>query len=100
MPARIQRIDDILTSLEAGDFKLRVRVLEAERAARRSGILQMATLNTVAAVGLLNIGVTLATNGATTPANAAFVLGSAFSAYVVWQMRRVKLLDKFEKKLM
>jgi hypothetical protein len=99
MPARVQRIDDILTSLEAGDFKLRVRVLEAERAARRSGILQLATMNTVAAVGLLNIGVTLAMNGTTAPANAAFVLGSAFSAYVVWQMRRVKLLDSFEKKL-
>lgn len=40
MPRRIQRIDTVVEQLESGDLKLRVRVLEAERAARRAGIMQ------------------------------------------------------------
>ncbi len=41
MPSRIARIDATLAQLEAGDLKLRVRVLEGERAARRAGVLQV-----------------------------------------------------------
>ncbi|MCO5610145.1 hypothetical protein L7F22_064380 [Adiantum nelumboides] len=63
MPMRIQRIDDLLQQLEAGDFKLRVRVLEAERAARRASVLQTATVYAVAAGTLLNVGVSLTGQG-------------------------------------
>jgi hypothetical protein len=38
-------------------------VLEAERAARRAGVLQIATLQAVAAAGLLNLGAELALAG-------------------------------------
>jgi len=47
---------------------------QAERAARRASILQMATINAVAAVGLLNIGVTLsAAQGITVVSNGSFL---------------------------
>lgn len=38
---RVAHMDAFITDLENGDVKLRVRVLEAERAARRAGILQV-----------------------------------------------------------
>jgi hypothetical protein len=41
VPQRVARIDSTLAQLESGDLKLRVRVLEAERAARRSGVVQV-----------------------------------------------------------
>jgi predicted unusual protein kinase regulating ubiquinone biosynthesis (AarF/ABC1/UbiB family) len=40
-PQRIARAEKILSQLESGELKLRTRVLEAERAARRQGILQV-----------------------------------------------------------
>lgn len=126
MPLRVQRVDEVIRQLEAGDLKLRVRVLEvvqfwappswrecqnfkmfnldnftiefssaewdgsqnckgwwenvlgvipqAERAARRASIMQMATINVVSAVGLLNIGVTLsAAQGITAVSNGSFL---------------------------
>jgi hypothetical protein len=41
MPLRVQRMDSLLAAMEAGELKLRVRVLEAERAARRAGVMQV-----------------------------------------------------------
>ncbi|KDO50943.1 hypothetical protein CISIN_1g006291mg [Citrus sinensis] len=35
MPYRVQRIEEVVNQLEAGDLKLRVRVLESERAAKK-----------------------------------------------------------------
>ncbi|KAJ0113551.1 hypothetical protein Patl1_01815 [Pistacia atlantica] len=59
MPSRVQRIEEFVKQLEVGDLKLRVRVLESERAARKSSILQMATIYTVFGGTLLNLGVHL-----------------------------------------
>lgn len=47
MPGRVQRIDATLGLLESGDLKLRVRVLEAERAARRAGVIQARVLRSL-----------------------------------------------------
>lgn len=41
---RVEKIDDVVQQLKAGDLKLRVRALELERAARRSSILQVCTI--------------------------------------------------------
>lgn len=49
------------------------RVLQAERSARRAGVLQVATLNMVAAGSLLNLGITLSGQGASGLATASFV---------------------------
>eukprot|EP00898_Chlorokybus_atmophyticus_P003527 jgi/Chlat1/4175/Chrsp27S04234 len=99
VPMRVQRMDATLSALADGDFRPRVRVLESERASRRSGILQMATLNTVAAGSLLNAGVTLAVNQATPPATLCLLLSGVFAVQVWIGMVRVKRLDQFEKKI-
>ncbi|XP_042426895.1 protein ACTIVITY OF BC1 COMPLEX KINASE 7, chloroplastic-like isoform X1 [Zingiber officinale] len=97
MPYRIQRIEDIVTQLESGDLKLRVRVLESERAARKASVLQMATIYTAASGTLLNIGVTLSSLGNQLIANGSFIGAGVFLILVLRSMQRVKKLDKFEK---
>ncbi|KAK9133982.1 hypothetical protein Scep_013510 [Stephania cephalantha] len=97
MPTRIQRIEEFVQQLEAGDLKLRVRVLESERAARKATALQMATMYTVLGGTLLNIGVTLSTQGNQVIANGSFVGAGVFLTLFIRSMQRVKMLDKFEK---
>jgi hypothetical protein len=48
MPMRVQRMDELLGAMESGEFKLRVRVLEAERAARRAGVMQVRSVSSPA----------------------------------------------------
>ncbi|KAG8387177.1 hypothetical protein BUALT_Bualt03G0226200 [Buddleja alternifolia] len=99
MPYRIQRIEDIVKQLESGDLKLRVRVLESERAARKATILQMATIYTVFGGTLLNLGLTLSNQGTQVIANGSFVAAGkrVFLTLFIRSMQRVKRLDKFEK---
>ncbi|KAK9152386.1 hypothetical protein Syun_010695 [Stephania yunnanensis] len=97
MPTRIQRIEEFVQQLEAGDLKLRVRVLESERAARKATALQMATMYTVLGGTMLNIGVALSTQGNQVIANGSFVGAGVFLTLFIRSMRRVKMLDKFEK---
>ncbi|KAI3465543.1 hypothetical protein Pfo_022206 [Paulownia fortunei] len=99
MPYRIQRIEDIVKQLESGDLKLRVRVLESERAARKATILQMATIYTVLWGTLLNLGMTLNNQGSRIIANGSFIGAGVFFILFVRSMQRVKRLDKFEKML-
>ncbi|EXB98268.1 hypothetical protein L484_014252 [Morus notabilis] len=97
MPYRVQRIEEFVNQLEAGDLKLRVRVLESERAARKATILQMATMYTVIGGTLLNLGVTFSSQGSQVVANGSFVGAGVFLALFARSMQRVKKLDKFEK---
>ncbi|XP_061961857.1 protein ACTIVITY OF BC1 COMPLEX KINASE 7, chloroplastic isoform X2 [Populus nigra] len=97
MPYRIQRIEDFVKQLEAGDLKLRVRVLESERAARKATILQMATMYTVLGGTLLNLGVTFSNQGSQVFANGSFIGAGVFLTLLLRSMQRVKKLDKFEK---
>ncbi len=100
MPLRVARIDSTLEQLETGDLKLRVRVLEGERAARRAGVLQVATINTIAAVGLLDVGTQLALHGGLEfAAGACYSLAAVFSVFVALGFKRVQRLDKFEKEI-
>lgn len=96
MPYRVQRIEDIVKQLESGDLKLRVRVLESERAARKATILQMATIYTVFGGTLLNLGVTFSNLGDQAIANGSFVAAGVFLTLFIRSMQRVKKLDKFE----
>jgi hypothetical protein len=101
MPYRIQRIEEFVKQLEGGDLKLRVRVLEvkiniiisqiispiqclerssnnncifqSERAALKATILQKATMYSVFGGTLLNLGVTLNSQGSQVIANGSFV---------------------------
>ncbi|XP_031274519.1 protein ACTIVITY OF BC1 COMPLEX KINASE 7, chloroplastic isoform X1 [Pistacia vera] len=97
MPSRVQRIEEFVKQLEVGDLKLRVRVLESERAARKSSILQMATIYTVFGGTLLNLGVTLSGQGSQLFANGSFIGAGVFFTLFLRSMQRVKKLDKFEK---
>ncbi|MBA0640269.1 hypothetical protein Goklo_023224 [Gossypium klotzschianum] len=73
MPYRVQRIEEILKQLESGDLRLRVRVLESERAARKATTLQMATMYTVLGGTLVNLGVAFSSQGSQIIANGSFV---------------------------
>ncbi|XP_051125490.1 protein ACTIVITY OF BC1 COMPLEX KINASE 7, chloroplastic isoform X2 [Andrographis paniculata] len=97
MPSRIQQIEEIVKQLESGDLKLRVRVLESERAARKATILQMATIYTVSGGTLLNLGVTFSSQGNEAVANGSLIAAGVFFALILRSMQRVKKLDKFEK---
>lgn len=97
MPYRIQRIEEFVKQLESGDLKLRVRVLESERAARKANILQMATMYTVLGGTLLNVGITFSSQGNQIVANGTFVGAGVFLTLLIRSMQRVKRLEKFEK---
>ncbi|KAK3034004.1 hypothetical protein RJ639_033289 [Escallonia herrerae] len=97
MPYRVQRIEEFVKQLESGDVKLRVRVLESERAAKKATILQMATMYTVLGGTLLNLGVASSNQGGQVIANMSFVGAGFFLTLLIRSMRRVKKLDKFEK---
>ncbi|KAF2284750.1 hypothetical protein GH714_029875 [Hevea brasiliensis] len=97
MPSRVQRIEEFVKQLESGDLKLRVRVLESERAARKATILQMATMYTVLGGTLLNLGITFSSQGSEVIANGSFIGAGVFLTLLLRSMQRVKKLDKFEK---
>ncbi|KAL6498944.1 Protein ACTIVITY OF BC1 COMPLEX KINASE 7, chloroplastic [Orobanche hederae] len=88
MPYRIQRIEDIVKQLESGDLKLRVRVLESERAALKATVLQMATIYTILSGTLLNLGTTLINQGSRVMANGSFILAVFFSLYSLGPCKR------------
>ncbi|KAG5545813.1 hypothetical protein RHGRI_018093 [Rhododendron griersonianum] len=99
MPYRVQRIEEFVKQLESGDLKLRVRVLESERAARKATILQMATMYTVLGGTLLNLGVTFSNQGTQVIANGSFAGAGVFLLLLIRSMQRVKKLDNFEKQI-
>lgn len=99
MPYKIQRIDEFIQQLDAGDIKLRVRVLEAERAARRASVMQMATIHMVLGSTLLNVGVTLTAQGMENFSTVSYIGAGLFAILFVRAMRRVQRLDKFEKQI-
>lgn len=97
MPSRVQKIEEFTKQLEAGELKLRVRVLESERAARKATILQMATMYSVAGGTLLNLGVSFSSQGSQMLANGSLVAAGIFMILFARSMQRVNKLDKFEK---
>ena len=99
MPLRIQRIDSSLRGLELGDWKPRVKVLESERAARRAGIMQVATIQSIASMGFFNGAIQFGLQDRVVPASALMVAATGLGVLVLLSMRRVKRLDAFEKGL-
>ncbi|XP_077237597.1 protein kinase superfamily protein [Tasmannia lanceolata] len=97
MPYRVQRIEEFVKQLEAGDLKLRVRVLESERAARKATILQMATMYTALGGTLLNVGVAFSTQSNQAIAIGSFIGAGVFLTLFIRSMQRAKQLEKFEK---
>ena len=96
-PARIAHVEDIVTRIESGDVRLRVRVPAGERSDRRASVMQMTTIQSLAAVGLLNAGTTLEVAGRGSWAAACFAGAGVAAIMVLGGLRRVRNLDKFEK---
>ncbi|KAK9804460.1 hypothetical protein WJX73_004145 [Symbiochloris irregularis] len=99
MPERIAHIDAAMGGLQDGTFQPRVRVMQSERFSRRAGILQVATINSVISIGMLQFGTQLALGGQSVPSGLAFTVSTVFGLLVGRAFWRVRKLDKFEKDL-
>ncbi|KAK9861903.1 hypothetical protein WJX84_010557 [Apatococcus fuscideae] len=97
VPSRVERMSGTLTKLETGDLKLRVRVLESERAAYKANVMQMATIQAVTAAVLLDVGTQLALSSHLHLAQASFGGSGIFAVLLALQFRRLRKLDQFEK---
>lgn len=98
-PRKVANIERILTKMEQGDLKLRVRVLESERAFQRLNLVQSNLAVGIAASTFLNAGLLLtALNNPTKQTEwlrkGAFVLAALFGVQVPIGMLRVNALDK------
>lgn len=98
LPDRVERIDRIVSAIDDGSLRPSARFQEGERAFRRLGIVQSATLQTVASLGLLN----LALNSTVLEAHPAVPVGVlstslALALSVSRQVNRVRRIDRFER---
>lgn len=98
-PRKIANLDNTITKMERGDLKLRVRVLESERAFKRMELVQNNMGIAIAASGFLNMGILLATVGATggslsLAARGALILSGIFGVQVPVGILKLKALDK------
>lgn len=113
-PRRTAFIEDVTRRLEQGDFKLRVRALETERALERSAMVQSNIFNAVCCGVLLNgaltlaataagvgggaVGTRLGTAGAKLLAKAMVVAATVFGVQVPYGINKVRNLDKYFEK--
>lgn len=85
-PRRVQHVENVVTKLETGDLKLRVRVLESEQAFARIEAVQGSLSSAVMATLLLNAGVLMAGQAAggaaTLSSRAMFVLAGFFGIQI------------------
>lgn len=80
-PRRVQHVENVVTKLETGDLKLRVRVLESEAAFARIEAIQGSLSSAVMATLLLNAGVLMAGRAAApalATSRAMFVMAGFF----------------------
>jgi predicted unusual protein kinase regulating ubiquinone biosynthesis (AarF/ABC1/UbiB family) len=94
---RVEKISNIIQRLEQGDLKLRVRVLESERAFTRVATMQQTIGQAILAATCLQIGTMLHLSTVTMPATAAFTGSALFGLQAFIGMMKVKKLDKQEK---
>ncbi|XP_057466459.1 protein ACTIVITY OF BC1 COMPLEX KINASE 7, chloroplastic-like [Actinidia eriantha] len=92
MPYRIHRIEEFVKQLKSGDLKLRVRVLESEREARKATLLQMGTMYMILGGALLNLGATFSNEGAEVIANGSFIGAGVFLTLSISSMLRANKL--------
>ncbi|GAX20208.1 hypothetical protein FisN_12Hh053 [Fistulifera solaris] len=102
-PRRVANVEDILTRLEKGDFKLRVRASELERELERSKILQRGTLEAVLSGVLLQSALTLVSVGNSgrwvVPASRTIIgVAAVLAVRVPLAMIRIRNLDKYNER--
>lgn len=101
-PRRTAAVQDIATRLEQGEFKLRVRALEVERAMERTKIVQDNIFTAVTSGLLLNAGVCLAslatgTRGAVALSRVLFAAAGVIGLRVPLGLLKIKRLDKYRE---
>jgi predicted unusual protein kinase regulating ubiquinone biosynthesis (AarF/ABC1/UbiB family) len=101
-PRRTARVDDTITRLEKGDFKLRVRALEVERQLQRSKLVQKNIMNAVLSGLCMQTGTVLMVLGKSVTASsplskvmfaAAIILG----VRVPYGLFQLKKLDDYNE---
>ena len=100
-PRKIAYVEDTIERMEQGELKLRVRVLESERAFKRMELVQTNMALAIAASGFLNMAIVLysAAAGATTgpvtlAAKGTLALAGIFGVQVPIGLVKLKALDK------
>lgn len=94
---RVEKISNMIQRLEQGDLKLRVRVLESERAFKRVATMQQTIGQAILAATCLQIATMLHLSAITVPATAAFTGSALFGLQAFIGIMKVKKLDKQEK---
>ena len=98
-PRKIAYLEETITKMEQGDLKVRVRNLDSEKEFQRLKLVQSNQVNLIAASGLLNIGVLLATlspGGAKSSllTRSLFILAGIFGIQFPIGLLKVYSLDK------
>jgi len=99
-PDRIQSVDSILSRLESGAFKPRVRALEVERAVERLRTQNSVTQRAVIACTALNLGTVLSVAAVPIGAAACFVAAGLAALLTAGAALKLAKLDKKEKQLL
>lgn len=100
MPNRVERIERIIGEIESGELKPKTRVIEAEIALRRASIMQVATIEAVASMGLVNLGIELshASSVSSIVPNMLFLSSAALAGSFVQAIRRVNRINDFRQR--
>eukprot|EP01038_Epipyxis_sp_PR26KG_P013975 gene13975-18744_t len=98
-PRKVANVEEMVTKMERGDLKLRVRVLESERSFKRMELVQSNLAVSVAASAFLNIGILLATIGSPSgqlsiAAKGALTLAGLFGLQIPIGLAKLSSLDK------
>jgi predicted unusual protein kinase regulating ubiquinone biosynthesis (AarF/ABC1/UbiB family) len=99
-PRRTARVEDVVTRMEQGDFKLRVRALEVERELERSKLVQKNTFQAILSGLLFQGAVSLATVGSGLYAagpisRTLFAVSAVLGIQIPFGIFRLRKLDKY-----
>eukprot|EP00545_Synedropsis_sp_CCMP1620_P000296 CAMPEP_0119009332 /NCGR_PEP_ID=MMETSP1176-20130426/4297_1 /TAXON_ID=265551 /ORGANISM="Synedropsis recta cf, Strain CCMP1620" /LENGTH=932 /DNA_ID=CAMNT_0006961829 /DNA_START=66 /DNA_END=2864 /DNA_ORIENTATION=- len=102
-PRRVARVEDTISRLEQGEFKLRTRSLEVERQNQRSNLVLKNIFSAVLATMMLQTGVIFSTVGrnlaySTPAARSFFVVAAIMGIRVPYGVLQVNKLDKYNSK--
>lgn len=98
-PDRIEDVYNVVSKIEQGTFKPRVRALEVERAVDRVRVMQGIILRAVLAGISVNVGTVLYVATFPLAANACFAAGAFAALGTVLQLLKLKKLEKKELQL-
>ena len=99
-PIQIEEASTVLSRLENGDFKPRVRALEAERALQRMQQWQVVLSCLVCATTLVNMGTVLKVSALMTHSTVSFIGAAVFALLTLINFLKLKKLEQKELQLL